>query len=96
MPKKPKKPYAKAIKQYHEALKTYRDQGVKHEGAVETAFQRLLEQIAKLHHCQSRSCDGKIRLRWMSSKHIRPGVQGRSQFLKLNRANSLESRYRFI
>jgi len=55
MPKKPKNPggnaLKKAIKQYYEALQSYRDQGVKHEGALETAFQRLLADVAKTHHC---------------------------------------------
>jgi len=45
------KPTHKAIKQYHQALKDYREQGVTHEGALETAFQRLLTDTAKLHHC---------------------------------------------
>src|SRR5438128_6834694 len=46
------KPNHKAIQQYYQSLKDYRGYGVKHEGAVETAFQRLLEHIAKLNHCQ--------------------------------------------
>src|ERR1035438_2355822 len=41
----------KAIKQYYETLKSYRASGAKHEGAVETAFQRLLDAAAKTHHC---------------------------------------------
>jgi hypothetical protein len=45
------KPTHKAIKQYHQALKDYREQRVTHEGALETAFQRLLADTAKLHHC---------------------------------------------
>src|SRR5260370_758866 len=45
------KPTHKAIKQYYQALQSYRDQGVKHEGALETPFQRLLADTAKLHHC---------------------------------------------
>src|SRR4051812_1199131 len=60
MPKKPKSPKKpttldakhKAIKQYYDSINEYRGVGVKHEGAVETAFQRLLEHVAKLHHCQ--------------------------------------------
>jgi hypothetical protein len=55
MPKKPANPVGKsikkAIKQYYDALQSYRDQGVKHEGALETAFQRLLGDAAKVHHC---------------------------------------------
>ena len=51
MPKKAKKPYAKGIKQYYEALKTYREQGVMHEGALQTAFQNLLADAARVHHC---------------------------------------------
>jgi hypothetical protein len=38
----PLKPNHKAIQQYYETLKAYREQNVTHEGAVETAFQRLL------------------------------------------------------
>jgi hypothetical protein len=45
------KPAAAAIKRYYEALKSYGDQGVSHEGALETAFQRLLADIAHMHHC---------------------------------------------
>src|ERR1700688_4000038 len=45
------KPTHKAIKQYHQALKDYQEQGVTHEGALETAFQRLLADTARLHHC---------------------------------------------
>src|SRR5580765_4732525 len=40
------KPTHKAIKQYYEALREYQAQAVTHEGAVETAFQRLLHDIA--------------------------------------------------
>jgi hypothetical protein len=43
------KPNHKAIRQYHEALQSYRDQHVKHEGALETAFSRLLADTARLH-----------------------------------------------
>jgi hypothetical protein len=46
------KPNHKAIQLYHQSLQDYRSFGVKHEGAVETAFQRLLQHIAKLHHCE--------------------------------------------
>jgi hypothetical protein len=38
----PLKPTHKVIQQYYETLKTYSAQNVTHEGAVETAFQRLL------------------------------------------------------
>jgi predicted helicase len=55
MPKKPANPVNKSLKkaitQYHEALKAYRSQGVKHEGALQTAFQQLLADVAKAHHC---------------------------------------------
>jgi hypothetical protein len=58
MPKKSKKPtnptgtsIKKAIKLYYEALQSYRDQGVKHEGALQTAFQQLLADAARVHHC---------------------------------------------
>src|SRR2546428_679962 len=47
------KPSHKAIQQYYQSLKDYGGVGVKHEGAVETAFQRLLEQVAKSHHCHN-------------------------------------------
>ncbi len=46
------KPNHKAIQVYHQSLKDYRSFGVRAEGALETAFQRLLEHIAKLNHCQ--------------------------------------------
>ncbi|HUE75178.1 MAG TPA: type ISP restriction/modification enzyme [Pirellulaceae bacterium] len=41
------KPTHKAIRTYREALDAYAGQGVTHEGATETAFQRLLEAAAK-------------------------------------------------
>ena len=44
------KPTHKAFKKYYAALQSYRDDGVTHEGALETAFQRLLEETAKSHH----------------------------------------------
>ena len=37
----------KAIHQYHAGLQTYADQHVEHEGALETAFQRLLADTAR-------------------------------------------------
>jgi hypothetical protein len=43
------KPTHKAIKQYYATLKGYQDDHVTHEGALETAFQRLLEETAKSH-----------------------------------------------
>ncbi len=46
----PIKPTHKAIKRYYEALQSYRDDHVEHEGALETAFQRLLEETAKQQH----------------------------------------------
>ena len=55
MAKKPTNPTAKSIKKaiklYYEALQSYRDQGIKHEGALQTAFQQLLADAAKVHHC---------------------------------------------
>src|SRR5262245_12766038 len=42
----PLKPNHKAIRQYYAALQAYRDQHVGHEGATETAFQRLLADTA--------------------------------------------------
>ena len=41
------KPTHKAAKAYREARDAYAGQGVTHEGATETAFQRLLEAAAK-------------------------------------------------
>ena len=41
------KPGHKAIQQYHAALKAYSGQRVEHEGALETAFQRLLADTAR-------------------------------------------------
>ncbi len=43
------KPTHKAIQRYYQALQTYREYQVKHEGAVETAFQRLLADTAPAH-----------------------------------------------
>lgn len=43
------KPTHKAIQQYYQALQTYGEHHVKHEGALETAFQRLLAYTAKPH-----------------------------------------------
>jgi hypothetical protein len=41
------KPTHKALKKYYAALQGYRDHQVTHEGALETAFQRLLEETGK-------------------------------------------------
>ncbi|HVS36289.1 MAG TPA: hypothetical protein VMS17_12030 [Gemmataceae bacterium] len=41
------KPGHKANQQYHAALQTYSGQHVEHEGALETAFQRLLADTAR-------------------------------------------------
>ena len=41
------KPGHKAIQQYHAALKVYSGHHVEHEGALETAFQRLLGDTAR-------------------------------------------------
>src|SRR6266446_4641529 len=43
------KPTHKALKKYYAALQSFRDHQVTHEGALETAFQRLLEETAKSH-----------------------------------------------
>ncbi len=43
------KPTDKTIKTYHAALQGYSDERVTHEGATETAFQRLLADTAKSH-----------------------------------------------
>jgi predicted helicase len=51
MPSNIVKPSHKAIQNYYQALKEYAAQGVTHEGATETAFQRLLADIARLNHC---------------------------------------------
>ncbi|MBI5760405.1 MAG: hypothetical protein HZA46_17965, partial [Planctomycetales bacterium] len=40
------KPTDKAIKTYYAALQSYSEQQVTHEGALETAFQRLLNDTA--------------------------------------------------
>ena len=42
------KPTHKAIKQYYQSLQEYSAQKVTHEGAVETAFQRLLDATARV------------------------------------------------
>ena len=43
------KPADKTIKSYHATLQGYSDEQVTHEGATETAFQRLLADTAKSH-----------------------------------------------
>jgi hypothetical protein len=43
------KPTHKAIQHYYQALQTYSDHHVKHEGALETAFQRSLADMARQH-----------------------------------------------
>lgn len=43
------KPSHKAIKRYYQALEEYRAHKVKHVGALETAFQRLLDETGR--HC---------------------------------------------
>src|SRR5229473_4767224 len=43
------KPAHKAIQRYYLALQTYSEQRVTHEGALETAFQRLLADTAPSH-----------------------------------------------
>src|SRR5713101_7311842 len=45
----PIKPTHKAVQHYYAALQSHRDHRVTHEGALETAFQRLLEETAKSH-----------------------------------------------
>ena len=45
----PLKPTHKAIRQYHQSLSEYSAHRVKHEGALETAFSRLLADTAKQH-----------------------------------------------
>ena len=43
------KPSHKAIKAYYEALKAYERQDVRHETALRSAFQNLLEQLGRQH-----------------------------------------------
>jgi hypothetical protein len=43
------KPTHKWIKQYYAALQSYCEHKVTHEGALETAFQHLLDETAKAH-----------------------------------------------
>src|SRR5438128_416196 len=42
------KPTHKPIQQYYDALQTYAGKNVEHEGALETAFSRLLNDTAKV------------------------------------------------
>jgi hypothetical protein len=44
------KPTDRAVRAYHATLKAYADRDVRHEGALETAFQRLLADTARLPH----------------------------------------------
>ena len=59
------KPNHKAIQQYYEALKTYGEHHVKHEGALETASQRLIADAGRLH---SSTCVPKLMLRFANHK----------------------------
>jgi hypothetical protein len=43
------KPNHKAVQRYYATLREYHDQRVKHEGALETGFQRLLADTAQAH-----------------------------------------------
>jgi hypothetical protein len=43
------KPTHKALQTYYDALSTYKKHHARHEGAVETAFQRLLADTGQLH-----------------------------------------------
>jgi predicted helicase len=43
------KPTHKPIQRYYQALQTYSEQHIRHEGALETAFQRLLADTAQPH-----------------------------------------------
>jgi hypothetical protein len=43
------KPTHKALLQYYETLRTFSEQHIVHEGALETAFSRLLADTAKPH-----------------------------------------------
>lgn len=49
MPAGPIRPEHKAIREYYAALKTYASVAATHEGAVETAFQRLLADTGRSH-----------------------------------------------
>ncbi len=49
MPPSPIKPTHKSLAAYYQALQAYAAQDVTHEGALETAFQRLLNDTAKPH-----------------------------------------------
>jgi predicted helicase len=60
------KPTHKAIKQYYQSLKEYSARKVTHEGAVETAFQRLLDTCA---HTRGWHLIPKQPLKVAKSKH---------------------------
>ena len=47
---KKKNPYAKSIAAYYQTLKEYEFQRAFHEGAVSTAFQALLADVARANH----------------------------------------------
>jgi hypothetical protein len=61
------KPTHNTIKRYYATLHSYRDDRVTHEGALETAFQRLLEEPAKAH-------GGKLIPKQKVDKHIVGGL----------------------
>ena len=50
MPAATLKPNHKGIQAYYAALETYKEHRVKHEGALETAFSRLLADTGRLYH----------------------------------------------
>ena len=43
------KPTHKPIQQYYQALQSFDERKVTHEGALETAFQRLLDYTSRQH-----------------------------------------------
>jgi hypothetical protein len=71
------KPTHKAIKAYYQKLQTYRDQRVEHEGAAETAFQRLLAETGQTHDL---TLIPKLRLRGTTGTNIFPDSTLRDSF----------------
>jgi hypothetical protein len=63
------KPSHKAIKRYYEALRTYREQRVDHEGATETGFQQRLAETGRAHDL---TLIPKLKVRGTKGKNIFP------------------------
>jgi predicted helicase len=71
------KPSHKAIQRYYQALHTYSEQHVHHEGATETAFQQLLAEPGRVHDL---TLIPKLRMRGARGTNIFPDGTLRDSF----------------